>query len=282
MVDMCFDFLPLISRVAETSPLLEKLYMYELGVLYYDYDPQTQQMVTDSLQAAVTRMAELKKFTMYGTCYLSERVNDILRDVADRLEEYAVVGIQTWEVLQFALSSCRSLRRLCVANYICKPEPMEFRCELVQLTSLVLIGACKGSLFAVSAQPARVFSSAWPGSSSGGEQPWLDGWLAGASVSVVSPNLVPRNQNQRAGNRHGDSQCYSELHGCCRKLLAIRRNQSLPEPFASAHPLRSPSLHGGLSGSGRARWRVASSVLQGRGDSDIHPSCGRRTHSPGP
>lgn len=146
-VDTSFDLLPLVTRVAESSPLLEHLSIHELNTCYYDENQLDA--VSMALQAAVTHMTHLTKLAVRTEYFADHLINLILSgdgSLAERLRELDV-EVYSWEALHFVLAQCLNLRRLEFSLSFTLAQPDEWLrdftgiCNLKHLESFFLTGS---------------------------------------------------------------------------------------------------------------------------------------------
>lgn len=107
-VDTSFDCLPLVSHVAENSPLLKSLTVSDLpDYSYYLAQGARQDVVAGSLLAAVAHMANLTALSLTNGLLTGSDIVTMLNegDLAERLHSLGVV-VSSCETIEFLLSRC--------------------------------------------------------------------------------------------------------------------------------------------------------------------------------
>lgn len=155
-VDLTFECLPLVSRVAESSPLLETFVLATLLPIHYCYYDlqQLDTTVVRELQTAISHMDQLKRLVMRPGLPLT---NDVLtgllqsnggNELANRLILLEITP-SSREMFNLALTRCRNLRHL--TFYLPKQdyglwniehfEPFQY--NLPHLEGIKLHGECR-------------------------------------------------------------------------------------------------------------------------------------------
>lgn len=143
-LDMSFDPLPLVERVAEGSPLLVN---FEFSVSVCGgrlYSDDEKEALSRGLQTAVQRMSELKLLALRTSFEVSERTLSSGGGVNSLVGRLCVLELQvsTREMLHHLMTHCGNLRHLTLVMPSQDTDQWRepFDCDLSQLISFELNG----------------------------------------------------------------------------------------------------------------------------------------------